>query len=320
MIKRISDFVLNLPIVKQLYHFASHKTLPGLHGITILVIAQQFKKSLVSSRLSMRAAAVSYNFFMALFPTIIFLFTLTAYLPIDNFDQLLLDSLKDVLPTFSYMAVKNTLLDIISIQRDGLLSLGFFIALFYATNGVSSIISSFNASILIRDKRPEWKILLVSLQLTIIVTILLVLAISLMLFANFGLGYLISKKIITYQFDDIILWITKWVIFYGFIFFIVAFLYYLGPSKENRIKFFSLGAFAASFIILLLLIGFAFFVGNFGTYNTLYGSVGALIAVLVLINLNALVLLAGYEFNASIYHINKMQTKSRQEILNQLPA
>jgi membrane protein len=142
MIKRISDFVLDLPIVKQLYHFAAHKTLPGLHGITILVIAQQFKKSLVSSRLSMRAAAVSYNFFMALFPTIIFLFTLTAYLPIDNFDQLLLDSLKDVLPTFSYMAVKNTLLDIISIQRDGLLSLGFFVALFYATNGVSSIISS----------------------------------------------------------------------------------------------------------------------------------------------------------------------------------
>jgi membrane protein len=306
--------------VKQLYHFASRKTLPGLHGITILAVTQQFKKSMVSSRLSMRAAAVSYNFFMALFPTIIFLFTLTAYLPIQNFDHILLDSLEGVLPPFSFMAVKNTLLDIISIQRSGLLSFGFFVALFYATNGVSSIISSFNASILIQDKRPEWKILLVSLLLTIIVTILLVLAISLMLFTNFGLGYLISKKIITYQLDNIILWIVKWVVFYAFIFFIVAFLYYLGPSKENRIKFFSLGAFASSFIILLLLIGFAFFVGNFGTYNTLYGSVGALIAVLVLINLNALVLLAGYEFNASIYHINKMQTKSRQEILNQMPA
>ena len=101
---------------------------------------------------------------------------------------------------------------------------------------------------------------------------------------------------------------------------VIAWFFTPEDSKENRIKFFSLGAFAASFIILLLLIGFAFFVGNFGTYNTLYGSVGALIAVLVLINLNALVLLAGYEFNASIYHINKMQTKSRQEILNQLPA
>jgi membrane protein len=316
MIKKLTSFLLNLPLVKQLYLFASHKTLPGLHGITILAVAKQFRKSLISSRLSMRAAAVSYNFFMALFPTIIFLFTLTAYLPIEHFDKLLLDSLKDVLPPFSFMAVENTLLDIISIQRDGLLSFGFFVALFYATNGVSSIISSFNASVLIQDNRPEWKILLVSLQLTIIVTILLVLAISLMLFANFGLGYLIGKKIITYQFDNVILWVTKWVIFYGFIFFIIAFLYYLGPSKENRIKFFSLGAFASSFIILLLLIGFAFFVGNFGTYNTLYGSVGALIAVLVLINLNALVLLAGYEFNASIYHINKMQIKSRHGILN----
>ncbi len=318
MLERLRHWFIHLPFVNGLLRFLSHIPLPGFKGISLLDVAFQFKKSLTSSRISMRAAAVSFDFFLALFPTIIFLFTLTAYLPIADFQDRLLGAFEQVLPENAFLAVRNTVLDIISIQRGGLLSFGVIAALFYATNGVNSIIQSFNASIFIRERRPAWKIRLVSLALTLILSLLLVLSIALMVVTNFALDFLIKHHIITYGINYVLIWLGKWVIFYGLLFFCVAFLYYLGPSKKARAGFFSIGAFATSALILLLLIAFSFFVSNFGTYNTLYGSVGALIAVMVLINLNAMLLLAGYEFNAGVYHLKRKRSLSEQRKIRDL--
>lgn len=263
-------------------------------------VFRRFRDSLSSSRISMRAAAVSFNFFMAIFPSVIFMFTLTAYLPIEDFDVKLLDALQQVLPPASYMAVKNTILDIISQQRGGLLSVGVLIALFYSINGVKSVIDSFNSSSIVQDTRPVFKIYLVSLALTLFIIILLVLAIALMIFTNVALDFLIDKGIITYGINYALIVAGKWIIFYSLILFSVAFLYYLGPPRHTRMRFLSLGALATSFLMLLLIVGVGFFVKNFGTYNTVYGSVGALIALLALINLSSMLLLAGYEFNLSV--------------------
>lgn len=310
MLRKIQNWIFNLPFIKEFIKLLSIISLPGFKGISILDVARQFKISLGSSRISMRAAAVSFNFILAIFPTIIFLFTLTAYLPIADFQDRLLSALSEVLPQNTFMAIRNTILDIISIQRGGLLSFGVIVALFYSTNGVHSIIQSFNASIYLKESRSFWKILLVSLALTIILSLLLVLAIALMIATNFTLELLIKHHIITYGINYVLIWIGKWIIFYLLLFFSVAFLYYLGPSKQARVGFFSIGALTTSFLILILLIGFAFFVSHFGTYNTVYGSVGALIAFMVLINLNAMLLLAGYEFNASVYHLKRKKSKA----------
>jgi membrane protein len=276
---------------------------PGFPNISLLEAAQQFKKSVMGSQISMRAAAVSFNIFMAIFPSVIFLFTLTAYLPIDNFDVRLLTALKEVLPPASFEAVKSTILDIISHQRGSLLSFGAIFALFYATNGVESIISSFNASGYTIETRPGWKVLLVALALTVILVLLLVSSIILMLVSNFALEFLIEKRIITYGINYVLIIAAKWMIFYALLLFSIAFLYYMGPPHLSRMRFFSVGAIITSFLIMILIVSFGFFVKNFGTYNTIYGSVGALIAVLVLINLNALFLLAGYEFNLGLKHL-----------------
>ncbi len=143
MIARILQFIFKLPIIAQFIALLDRVSFPGFPEVSLLEVARQFKLSLTSSRLSMRAAAVSFNFFMAIFPSVIFIFTLTAYLPISNFEFKLLNALQQVLPPASYMAVKNTILDIISQQRGGLLSFGVLFALFYAVSGVKSIIDSF---------------------------------------------------------------------------------------------------------------------------------------------------------------------------------
>ncbi len=313
MIARILQFIFKLPIIAQFIALLDRVSFPGFPEVSLLEVARQFKLSLTSSRLSMRAAAVSFNFFMAIFPSVIFIFTLTAYLPISNFEFKLLNALQQVLPPASYMAVKNTILDIISQQRGGLLSFGVLFALFYAVSGVKSIIDSFNASDVTDDNRPSWKILLVSLSLTMILITLLVTAISLMIFTNLALDFLISKKLISYGINYALIVTGKWLIFYTLILFSVSFLYYLGPPQNSRTKFLSIGSVATSLLMMLLILGFAFFVKNFGTYNTIYGSVGALIAVLVLINLNALLLLAGYEFNVGVKHLARQVKLNSRE-------
>jgi membrane protein len=313
MLAKILQFIFKLPIIAQLIDLLDRLSFPGFPELSLLEVAKQFKTSLTSSRISMRAAAVSFNFFMAIFPSIIFLFSLIAYLPISDFEFKLLNALQQVLPPASYLAVKNTILDIISQQRDGLLSFGVLFALFYAVTGVQSIIASFNASDVTDDNRPAWKILLVSLSLTIILITLLVLAISLMIFTNLALDFLISKELISYGINYVLIVVGKWITFYLLILFSVSFLYFLGPPQNRRSKFLSIGSVATSLLMMLLIVGFAFFVKNFGTYNTIYGSVGALIAVLVLINLNASLLLAGYEFNVGIKHLASRVKVDSQE-------
>jgi membrane protein len=151
LLKRILDRFLSFGPVKLLLALR----LPGLHGIPLSEVLGSLIRSLSSSRISMRAAAVSFDFFMALFPSVIFLFTLTAYLPIANFDKLLLETIRDVLPDYTYKTIESTITDIISIQRGGLLSVGFIIALFYATNGTTSLIKT-KACFEIQTSSSDW--------------------------------------------------------------------------------------------------------------------------------------------------------------------
>jgi membrane protein len=306
LLKKIKERILKLPLFIKLQTVS----FPGLQSVPVLDVAQKFKNSLMSSRITMRAAAVSFDFFMALFPTIIFLFTLTAYLPIDNFDELLLDAMRDVLPPYTFLAIEQTIMDVISIQRDGLLSFGFLFALFYATNGITSLIESFNALSFTNETRPGWKIRLLALMLTMIIVGLLVIAITMMIFTNIALDYLIRESIISDGISSTLIQIGKWLFFYLLIFFTICFLYYVGPASGEKPSFFSPGAFVVSVLIMLLLLGFGFFVNNFSTWNTVYGSVGALIAVLVLINANALIILAGHEFNAVVFHLKRQRSAS----------
>jgi membrane protein len=153
-----------------------------------------------------------------------------------------------------------------------------------------------------------------SFVLTIILAVLLVSSILLMIFTHVGMNYLIKKHIISFGINVVAILIGKWMTFYALVFFSVSFLYYLGPSKKSRPRFFSPGALIVSALIIILLIGFSFFVSNFSTYNTVYGSVGALIALMVLINLIAQLLLAGYEFNVGVYHLS-IQRKEKSTLL-----
>jgi membrane protein len=244
----------------------------------------------------MRASAVSFNFFLAIFPSIIFIFTLIPYIPIDNFQEKLLSLLEEVMPYNAYQAAKETILDIVTNQRGGLLSIGFISALYFSTNGFNALITAFNATYHDIETRSALQQRLVSLYLVIISILLFTLAIGLIILSEIGLNIILKEGEVLYY----LVMAGRWVILFGLFYCMISFTYFLGPAKQSRRKFASPGSFFATIFSVLTSVGFTYYVNHFGQYNKLYGSIGTLIVILLWIYFNSLVILLGFDLNASI--------------------
>jgi membrane protein len=292
--------------------------LPGFEGVPLYYVIIFFIKGLQNSALGNQAASLSFRFFLAIFPGLIFIITLIPYIPINNFQDLLLNLLKDLMPHAAFQATQETFLDLINNKQGGLLSFGFIFALYLATDGFYAMMSGFNESVHIVEKRSAVRIRLISIMLVGIITLLLTLSTALIVFSGWVFGYLDYHKIIN---DDITLYallLGKWIILLGLLFTAISFLYYFGPSGKVKYRFISAGSSLATVFIILVSSGFAFYVNNFASYNKLYGSIGTIIVVMLFINFNVFVILLGYELNSSIYLAkqNRMADKQNLTSLN----
>ncbi len=312
---KIKAFILHKPPVSWLIAWSKTLVLPGFDGMPVYDVADFFMHGIRKGAVTMRASALAYSFFLAIFPSVIFLFTLIPYIPIKGFQDELLTFIKDFLPKSAYAATIDTIEDIIKHQRSGLLSFGFLSAMYFSTNGINAMMKSFNQTVHSIETRPQWQQRLISIMLTLILSFLVILAVSLIIFSEFGFHYLVKihwlKSKVTYQ----ILLIGKWLIIVALFFTAISFLYYWGPAKRKRYRFVSAGSTLATVLTLVISLGFAFFVNNFGSYNKLYGSIGSLIVIMLWIYFNSLVLLIGFELNASIDNagivIKKPKPKSK---------
>ncbi|MBU0487681.1 MAG: YihY/virulence factor BrkB family protein [Bacteroidetes bacterium] len=274
--------------------------LPIFQKLSLLQVARMLKEKLSQSALTTRASAISFNFFIALFPGIIFFFTLIPYIPIENFQATLMGILSGILPESAYQAAAQTLEDIITRQQGGLLSFGFVFALFFASNGFNSMMKAFNATKHTLDMRRPILRRWIALQLVIYISVLIIAAISLVIFTKWGVGYLLENKIVTQGITIVLLQILKWIILVGMCISAISVIYYLAPAGKHKYRFFSAGAAITTLLGILASIGFNFYIGNFAKYNVLYGSIGTLIIILMWIYFMSLILLAGFEINNAI--------------------
>jgi membrane protein len=288
--------------------------LPGFEGVPLYNVVLFFIKGLQNSALGNQAASLSFRFFLAIFPGLIFIITLIPYIPINNFQDLLLQLLKDLMPESAYQATQETFLDLINNKQGGLLSFGFLFALYLATDGVYAMMSGFNESVHIVEKRPAYKIRLISIMLVGIITLLLTISTALIVFSGWVFGYLLYHGIINDGISLYALMLGKWVILLGLLFTAISFLYYFGPSGNVKYRFISAGSTLATVFIILVSLGFAFYVNNFASYNKLYGSIGTIIVVMLFINFNVFVILLGYELNSSIYLAKQNQKIDKQNL------
>lgn len=293
-----------------------HKVyMPGTGGVSIYEIIKTYFHGIQESSITLRASASAFRFFLALFPGLIFLFSLIPYIPIKNFQVTLLALLQDVLPRNAYELTADTFEDMINHPRGGLVSIGFIAALYFSTNGIHSMIHAFNHSIHVAERRTTFRQRLISILLVIILTILIVLAIALLIISNVVLGYLSELTDVLGKFNYFFLQVGQWVITLALFFIAISFLYWLGPAKKVRFKFLNPGAILASLLIVLTSVGFSFYVNNFGQFNKLYGSLGTIIVIMLWIYFNSLFILSGFELNASIHFLQRKKNEVESELV-----
>ncbi|HUH73876.1 MAG TPA: YihY/virulence factor BrkB family protein [Chitinophagales bacterium] len=277
-----------------------NKTYPGFEGVSLKVALLGVREELRNDNLIIRASSMSFFFFLAIFPAIIFFFSLIPYLPVENYNIVLMGYLRDVLPSGIFGMLRTTISDILSIQRGGVTSLNFTMALIFSSNGVTSMLTAFDKTHDNYLKRKFLQKQLASFKLVILVSFMFLVSITLII-----LGERTIKNILIY-FDFYNFWtyavivFLKYVIVFFAFFNVVASIYYYGPSVKEKFKYYSVGAIFTTFSLVVLSTLLKFYFKLFSNFNQLYGSLGIIIVSMLFVYLNSCILLIGYEINNSI--------------------
>ncbi|MBI2280214.1 MAG: YihY/virulence factor BrkB family protein [Bacteroidetes bacterium] len=308
--------IYNKNFIQKQIEYSKRLVLPGFDGIPLFDVLVFLFNGLKKSSLTTRASSLAFRFFLALFPAIIFLLSLLPYIPIQDFyDQLLL-ILEELLPHEAYKTSVETIDDLFNKKHNTLLSFGFLFALYLASDGVNAMILAFQNSYHSNKKISFIKQRLTSLLLLLILTILMVLAVGLIVFSGVFISYLISNGILSDGISVVLLNLGNILILLLLFLLGISSIYYFGSLEFKKFKFISAGSTLAALLTILLSFGFAFYVNNFASYNKVYGSIGTLIVIMLWLYFNSLVLLIGYELNASIKHAKEVKSnKNKIEIL-----
>lgn len=274
-------------------------------NVSLYKIIKLFFQNLMDDEIMDRANGVAFNFILAIFPAIIFLFTLIPYVTPsfpDISQESILGLVGDNMPASMFEVIAPTVKDIVGNQRGGLLSLGFVFSLWLSTNGTLALMRAFNACYRTVERRGGLKTRLIATGLTINLAVVVLLAIALLVIGQFVLQYLMQFEWLNISdFTVFLLFLLRFIVIFIVFFLAISTLYYFGPAIHYNWRFFSIGSLIATFLTLGVSYGFSFYITNFGTYNKVYGSIGVLIAVMIWIQLVTVVLLIGYEINASIH-------------------
>jgi membrane protein len=285
---------------RPVIQWAKKITFPGLDSIPLYDVVERFWNSIKGSAVTMRSSSVAFNLVLAVFPAIIFVFTMIPLIPIPNFQKELLLIIESMVPEKAYDAIYKTIEEIITIPHGGLLSFGFLMALFFSTNGFVSLISAFNASVHVTDYRSWWEVRAIAIALVIITSLLVTIGISLIIFTQVFLDFLVREQIMTRDITYYLISIGKWVVIVSVFFFAYSFLFYLAPARKSKWRFISVGGTVATALSIIITLGFSFYIDRFGRYNALYGSIGTLPVIMLMVYFNCLAMIVGFELNAGI--------------------
>lgn len=300
-LNHLNYHIAHHPWWDSLLNWSKRHSLPGLKRIPVYTLLAFIVRELKNDTLTTRANSMAYSFFLAIFPSIIVLFTLLAYTPLyENFDDVLQSAIHDIMPGTAGNLLFVTIQNITTIPRSGLLSFGFFLAIWFASNGMLSMMRGLEKDYPATfKKRKGWEKRLISIQLTFLVAFVLVASVIFVILGNQLLGLLfqfVQVGILTRFAAFAFRWIVVLLLFYA----TFSTIYRYGSSTVRKIPFFNAGAMLATLLSILASWGFSFYVDNFANYNKVYGTIGALIVLMIWIQLNCLILLIGFELNAGI--------------------
>ena len=309
---KLERIVYNTAFVQFFVKKSRKVILPGFQGMPLYVVGKFFLSQVKKVGLQDRARSISFSFITAIPAATIFICTLIPYLPVSQQikHQLLLIT-KDITPNQNtYLLVSQFLSDFLDKPRVGLLSFGFLLALFYSSNAMLGIMRSFNKSLIYNTKKNALETRWMAIKLTLLVLFIVIGSVLILVTQAELLRDLLKWMHITNRSGRWLFRTLRWVVIIPLFYFAIACIYKYGPAVNKRWNLFSPGTLLATFLTILTTFLFSYWVNRFGSYNKVYGSIGTIMILMLLIYFNSLVLLIGYELNVSIHHVREIARRA----------
>lgn len=270
-------------------------------GLSLYQLLEIYGTGLVKGTFSSRASSIAYSFFVALFPFLLFILNLIPYVPIKDFQIRFLRFIEELLPAQTSEFFYPTIADIAVNARGGLLSVSILLSLFLAANGVNAIFSAFEYSFHVTINRNFFRQYGIAFIVSIFLALLLLITVGVILYGEYIIANLVGRS---YLSDDVF-WITilQFTVFTIMVYVVIATLYYFGTKEGKHSRFISAGAFITTLLFVVTTYLFTIYINNFSNYNQLYGSIGALLIMMLYIWINANLLLLGFELNISLQRL-----------------
>ncbi len=248
------------------------------------------------------AAAVAYYFTLAIFPAMIFLLSLLPYLPIENMQGMVMGFLDQILPGDTATMLRDTVQGVVSTKREGLLSIGALLTVWAASSGVYGLMQQLDITYDVKEARPFWKSRLTAFLLVISFGVLTVAALTLIMGGDAFERWLAATDLNWNNLLSAAYGVVRWVFVAFALSLAFSIVYYFGPDVQQKFRFVTPGSALAVVVLLGASLLFKAYVKNFGNYNATYGGIGAVIVLMLWLNILGLVALVGSEVNALLEH------------------
>ena len=309
MNKSVKNIFEKFPLLRWIINFIKSIKLPGLTGLSLYDLLEMYILGIIHGALTIRASAIAFSFFMAIFPFLLFILILIPYIPIDGFQNDFLRVLNTTLPpTTSDFFNKNIFDNINNQSTGGLLSSVFIVSMFLMANGVNAIFSGFKNSYHQKLNRNFINQYIHAIGVSLLLVVILILTIAGLGFIEIYVVHPIYENLDFLDSSSELVWlnILKFLFFSLMIYIGIFVLYFFGNSKLERSSFYSIGALLTMILVILNSFLFSVYIDNFSSYNQLYGSIGALVVLMFYLWLNAIILILGFELNTSLQKLKDL--------------
>lgn len=243
------------------------------------------------------ASQLAYSLLLSFFPFLILLMTLIGHSSISS--EKVIVALSTILPNDIMKLITKTVVEVVETRRSDLLSFSMVTTVWTASNGFNAVIRGLNRAYDEKEKRPYWKVQLTAILCTLGLILIIVITLALLVFGELGVRLLVSKLNFTPSIE-LIVDLGRYTIGLLVMIFVFTLMYRYTPSKRLNWHETLPGAVFSTVGWTLLSIGFSYYVNNFGSYSKIYGSIGAIIALMSWLFISSVIVLIGGEINATI--------------------
>ncbi|MFN8310981.1 MAG: YihY/virulence factor BrkB family protein [Chitinophagales bacterium] len=294
-------------------------TLPGLDGVAVYDVLKFFNEEIKKNSLAVRSKSIAFSFFLSLFPALLFIIGLIPYFlalfssqDINSYLRGLVKSISPSADVFQFLwNFIGPVISDVSKKRPSLLTGTFLLTLFLMTNGVVAMMSSFDKAYHNYKKRTGLQTRMVALKISLLLSVMFILSMVLVVMGEDFLNWVFKLLHIQNMYTRALFVFIRYISIILLFFFSISLVYYYGPAHTKKYRFISAGATITTVLSIITSLGFSYYLSHWGRFGKLYGPIGTIMIIMIWLQINAFVLLVGYEINAAIYYHHSIRQQNK---------